>query len=348
MKLTARILLPTLLSFLFVFVFMGQGFAKPTCGILWFYPDKALTEDFDNTFMTNRYALLLDQLNIYDVLPPEQIEQAIGAEQMVEPCREKACAIDIGKKANADYMIYGTVGHVGKLYSLETNFVNVETNNVVNSCVTDFEGTPEAFIKETPPHNIRTLLNVQQTPPDWGAPTKPLDIAEEEEKVEKPKPKKPAPKKKPAAKKEPKIKKEPKAEPKGEKALYFGPRIGGGLSDQGVAEFGVGFEVQYTHFSLTLMGNDDGFSGGISYYLNATGDSPYLAIMGLYYDQSSGTDEIGRIIGLMGGYRYHIMEHLDINASIGIGYNNWDETEGDRDGDEECVPLGMISFGYMF
>ncbi len=336
MKLSARILLSTFLSFSITLVFLGQGYAKPTCGILWFYPDKASTENYESRYITNRYTLLLDQLNIYEVIPPEEIEQSIGADQMMEPCKEKGCAIDIGKKVDADYMIYGTLGHVGKLFSMETSFVNVETANIVNSTVTDFEGTQDEFIKEAPPHNIRSLLNVQQTPPDWGAPTVPT------EEVEKAPPEKARP-----IEKE-KKKKKIKAKPKKEKELSFGPRIGGGLSDRGVAEFGIGFEVQYSHLSLTVLGNDDGVSGGISYYLNAAGNSPYIALVGIYYDEDTGTDEIGRIIGLMAGYRYCITENLDVNAGIGIGYNNWDQTEGDRDDDDECVPLGMISIGYMF
>lgn len=338
MKLTARILLPTLLSFLLVFVFMGQGFAKPTCGILWFYPDKESAEDFESRYITNRYALLLEQLNIYEVLPPEQIEQSLGADQMGEPCREKACATNIGEKIDADYMIYGVPGHVGGLYSLNTTFVNVETNTIVNSTVTDLEGTQDEFIQEAPPHNIRSLLNVQQTPPDWGAPTGPAEVPGEKEKVEEPPPEKPSPETKPAA--------EPEEE---EKAFSIGPRIGLGASDEGVYEYGLGFEVQYSNISLTVLGSDAGFSGGISYYLNATGDSPYLALVGIYYDdEDGGVDEIGRIYGIMAGYRYHLIENLDINAGIGIGYSNWDQTEAPRDNDEELAPLGMITLGYMF
>ncbi|MDZ7830445.1 MAG: hypothetical protein U5L07_01695 [Desulfobacterales bacterium] len=333
MRLAGRILLTAILTFLFIFAFMGQGYAKPTCGILWFYPDEASTEFHESRYITNRYAILLDQLNIYEVIPPEQIEQSLGAERTADPCRDKDCAINIGKMVNADYIIFGTLGHVGGLYSLETTFLNVETATIVNSAVTDLEGTREEFIQKAPPHNIRSLLNVQKTPPDWGAPTKP---PAKREKPEKPSPDKPAPKH------------EAKAEPAEEKAFQIGPRIGGAGSDDGF-ELGIGFEVRFSNLSFSILANEAGFASGLSYYLHASGNSPFLTLSGAYYDdEDGGVDEIGRIYGLLAGYRYYIMDHLDIRAGIGAAYINWDQTERPFRNDEEYVPIGEITFGYMF
>lgn len=333
MKLAGRILLTAILAFLFIFVCMGQGYAKPTCGILWFYPDEASAEFHESRFVTNRYAILLDQLNIYEVIPPEQIEQSVGAERMIDPCRDKDCAINIGQKINADYIIYGTLGHVGSLYSLDTTLLNVETDTIVNSAVTDLEGAREEFIQKAPPHNIRSLLNVQETPPDWGAPTRPPEKPEE--------PEKPSPDKSVS-------KAEPKAEPAEKKPFQIGPRIGGAGSDDGF-EAGIGFEVRFSNLSFMLLANDAGFAGGISYYLHASGNSPFLALSGAYYDdEDGGVDEIGRIYGLLAGYRYYIMDHLDVRAGIGAAYINWDQTEAPRKEDEEYVPIGEITFGYMF
>ena len=329
MKLVGRILLGTVLSFLTVFLLVGQGYAKPTCGILWFYPDEASAEFYESRFITNRYTVLLEQLNIYEIIPPEQIEKAVGADALIEPCKEKECAINIGKKVDADYMIYGILGHVGNLYSLDTTFLNVETNTIVNSSVTDVEGTRDEFIQKAPPHNIRSLLNVQQTPPDWGAPT-PTD------KLEKP------------AAEEPSTAKKPEAKPVEKKALQFGPRLGIGASDDGI-ELGVGFEVRHSNLSFLIIASDAGFAGGLSYYLHAAGNSPYLALVGAYYDdEDDGVDEIGRIYGLLGGYRYCVNENLDVRAGIGVGYFNWDQTEFPRKDDEEFVPIGEVTIGYMF
>jgi len=330
MKLAGQILLTAILSFLFVFVFMGQGYAKPTCGILWFYPDEASAEFHESRFITNRYTILLEQLNIYEVMPPEQIEQTVGADRMIDPCKEKDCAVNIGKMVNADYIIYGTLGHVGNLYSLDTTFLNVETATIVNSAVTDLEGAREEFIQKAPPHNIRSLLNVQNTPPDWGTPTKPP------KKAEKPSKEKPSPLA------------EPKAEPAEEKPFQIGPRIGVAASDDGV-EAGIGFEVRFSNLSFMALGNDAGYAGALSYYLHTSGNSPFLALSGAYYDdEDEGVDEIGRIYGILAGYRYYIIDHLDIRAGVGAAYINWDQTEAPFKNDEEYVPIAEVTLGYMF
>ena len=324
MKLAGRILLTAILSFLFIFVFMGQGYAKPTCGILWFYPDEASAEDYESRYISNRYALLLDQLDIYEVIPPEQIEESIGKSKATEPCKEKECAISLGKQMNADYMIFGVIGHIGNLYSLDTSLVNVDTGTLINSSVTDFEGPRDQFVQEAPPDNIRSLLYVQNTPADWGKPTKPS------EKLEKP------------------MVEEKPPEPAEAKPLQVGPRLGIGASDDGL-EVGLGIEARYSNLSFIILGNDAGFAGGLSYYLHASGNSPYLSIVGAYYDdEDEGVDEIGRIYGLLAGFRYYIIDHLDIRLGIGAGYFNWDQTEPPHKNDEEYVPIGEITFGYMF
>jgi hypothetical protein len=41
-----------------------------------------------------------------------------------------------------------------------------------------------------------------------------------------------------------------------------------------------------------------------------------------------------------------------LNAGIGAGYVNWDQTEsndfGDRENDEEIIPIGELTLGNMF
>jgi hypothetical protein len=136
------------------------------------------------------------------------------------------------------------------------------------------------------------------------------------------------------------------------KKFHFGPRVGIGASDDGV-EFGGGIEFRYLNVSFTAVGNDSGFGGGLAYYLHAEGNSPYLSAIGVYYDTDNhGRDEIGRIWGAIAGYRIMLGHGLDFNLGIGAGYVNWDQTDatkyGGKDSDDEIVPIGEATLGYMF
>ena len=74
----------------------------------------------------------------------------------------------------------------------------------------------------------------------------------------------------------------------------------------------------------------------------------------------NGVDEIGRIYGLMLGYRLgfdtfmekDFAQNMDARIGVGAGYVNWDQTElnknGKKDSDEEFIPLFEVSLGYMF
>jgi hypothetical protein len=185
-------------------------------------------------------------------------------------------------------------------------------------------GDRRGFAEKVPLENLKSLLGVSQLP-------EAVEIA--------------------SAKGEPTAADESKA-PAPAKKFHFGPRIGIGASDDGV-EFGGGLECRFANLSFSILGNDAGFLGGFAYYLHAEGNSPYLSLIGVYYDtENHGLDEIGRIWGILAGYRIMLGHGLDLNAGIGAGYVNWDQTEsndfGDRENDEEIIPIGELTLGNMF
>ena len=112
-------------------------------------------------------------------------------------------------------------------------------------------------------------------------------------------------------------------------------------------------EAQYKHLSCQILLNTNGFAAGLSYYLNPADSSPFLAAVGSYYDtENNGVDEIGRIYGLLLGYRLNITDQLNARLGLGAGYINWDQTErnwkGTKESDEEIIPIFELSLGYMF
>ena len=328
---------------LLVFTMPGYCSEKPSCAVLLFHPDMSSSNVYESQMMSNKYAQLLDRLDMFDVIDFNEVADILKNKNALDyekTCTDLGCALKIGNKLNVDFVIYGIIGNVGSLFSLETTLVNVAGGNETQHAVYDFEGTQKEFDDTAPGENIKALFGINEIPagkeplnPDLG-----IVIPPEPEAI---------------------VKDEIKA-PVETKALHFGPRIGIGASNDGV-EIGGGFEVQFKKLSFQFLLNNDGFASGVSFYLHPEGNSPFVSIVGSYYDtKNHGEDEIGRIYGLLFGYRIALdhyvkkdfAKHINVRVGLGAGYVNWDQTgvkaPDVKDSDEEIIPLVEFTLGYTF
>ncbi len=322
----------------------GYSSEKPTCAVLLFHPDKASSNLYESQFISTQYAELLKRLDMFDVIDYKKVEDLLknqNADDLEKTCSDLGCALKIGKKLDVDFVIYGIIGNVGSLYSLDTTLVNIAGGNETQHSLYDFEGTQEEFAKNAPAENIKSLFGVYEIPAGKETPKSEIVTPMTPEKVEE----------------TPEV-----VEPveKKVKKLHFGPRLGVGASNDGI-QFGGGFEVQFSQLSFQFLLNGDGFASGFSFYLHPEGNSPFMSLVGSYYDtENHGVDEIGRIYGLLLGYRITLdnylhkefAKHVNARLGVGAGYVNWDQTEpnrgGVKDGDEEIIPLFEFTLGYTF
>jgi len=291
------------------------------------HADEASTDiyEFESKTLTTRFTEELTKFGKYEVMDNGEMTKILSSQGEggeIKTCKLKGCAVRSGAALNVDYVIYGVFGHVGSMYSIETNLVEVKTGNLVQQVTTDYEGDRRSFAEKVPLENLKSLLGVSELPEGTDVTTAKTEAPVAEET------------------------------PASTKKFHFGPRIGIGASDDGV-EFGGGLEVRFSNLSLNVLGNDAGLLTGLAYYLHAEGNSPYLSAIFVYYDtESHGLDEIGRIWGALAGYRIILGHGLDLNLGIGAGYVNWDQTEspdfGKKENDEEIIPIGELTLGYMF
>jgi len=320
---------------------------KPTCLVLIFYPDEASSDQLEGRYITNKFAQILDRLDIYDVIDRTELTQRITDEKywkIVETCKDNECAIEAGRLVNVDYVIHGIVGHIGSLASLDTTLLNIKTGEVVNVAGTDYEGSKENFAEKVPEANIKSLFGILSIPEAPEATVAPA-AQEEKETVES----EIVPEQ--TTEEEPEVQEVAK-----EKKFHIGPRIGLVASDDG-AELGGGIEVQFSHLSCQILGNDAGFGGGLSYYLHPNSNTPFFSVVAAYYeDEHSSGDEEGVILGVLLGYRLNINEKLNARIGLGAGVVDWERDEWTDDKnkehgkqrDKELIPIAELTLGYMF
>ena len=333
-----------LAAIVFLLAFSAAGYCneKPTCAVLMFYPDVASTEMNESRYLSEQYADILSRVGLFEVINHKDVTRMLEEKKTAninQACASKDCALAVGQMLNVDYAIYGVIGHIGNLSSLETGLVNVKNENEAQRAVTDFEGSQQEFADTAPSENIKSLFGVTNLPGKQAV------IKEETVRSAEPVV--------PENQQAQMAQEEQNAEPvENGKNLYIGPRIGVGATNDGV-EFGGGLEAQFKHLACQFLMNTDGFAAGISYYLNQEGSSPFLSLVGTFYDtENQGIDEIGRIYGLLLGYRLNITDQLNARLGLGAGYVNWDQTEfnnkGTKDKDEEAIPIFEVSLGYSF
>ncbi len=341
----------TFLSILFLLVLIKPGDCseKPTCAVLLFHPDTASSDISESQMLSGAYARLLDRLDMFEVTDYKEVADILKSKnvsEMESTCTDLGCALKVGNKLNVDFVIYGIIGNVGSLFSLDTTLVNVAGGNETQHAVYDFEGTQGEFLKNAPAENIKSLFGLYEIPSALEEPVPATATAVATPETAQ-------------AQEQSPLVEEPEVSEKS-RTLRFGPRIGLAASNDGV-EFGGGFEVRFSKLSLQVLLNGDGFAGGCSFYLQEEGNSPFISLAGSYYDtENNGVDEIGRIYGLILGYRLgfdtfmkkDFAQNMDARIGVGAGYVNWDQTElnknGKKDSDEEFIPLFEVSLGYMF
>ncbi|MBC2716855.1 MAG: hypothetical protein HF978_16245 [Desulfobacteraceae bacterium] len=334
--------------FLLVLALPGYCSEKPTCAVLLFHPDMASSNIYESQMISSRYAELLDRLDMFDVIDYKKIDEILINKNVLDlekTCTDLGCALKIGNKIGVDFLIYGIIGNVGNLYSLDTTLVNIAGGNETQHAVYDFEGTQEEFAKNAPAENMKSLFGIQEIPEKEIIPVTAAAVTAGELKQE-----------------ETQVVEDAPVAPAHEELKDFRVAIRGGIAfDFDNLEPGAGIELKFKKLSFAFLANGDGFATGLSYYLHQEGNSPFFSVVGSYYDTKNkyGIKEIGRIYGILLGYRVtfdsfmeaDMAKNIDTRIGLGAGYVNWDERGGTpytSASDEEFIPLFEVTLGYTF
>lgn len=119
--------------------------AKPTCAVLTFDAMEGVMPG-ECKILSNRFRAELNRLGAYRLLSREKMSEILKtrAFSRSENCSVAECAIEAGKMLRVDHMIYGSVGKIGTLYSLNAYAVDVKSGETVKSATVD---QPDEFEK---------------------------------------------------------------------------------------------------------------------------------------------------------------------------------------------------------
>ncbi len=133
------------LTFILLIPLSNLG-ATTTIAVMDFIP-KGVT-DVEASALTDRLRTELVRIGKYDIVEREMMNILL-AEQgfQMTGCTDQKCIVAAGQILNAAQIIAGSIGRVGRIYTVSARMVDVETGRVVQTATFDHEGSIEELLR---------------------------------------------------------------------------------------------------------------------------------------------------------------------------------------------------------
>ncbi len=73
-------------------------------------------------------------------------------------CSSVECAVEAGQQLGVEYMIYGSIGRIGSMFTMNVQIASVEKGAVVAGTTMDYSGRIEGLLTEGMARAVERLL----------------------------------------------------------------------------------------------------------------------------------------------------------------------------------------------
>ncbi len=139
----------TVLLFL-VITFFSAGYAqeknKLRIAILDFNNTGGLSKQ-ETVTLGNRLRSMLVKTNAFVVLERGQMDEVLNEQGFQQTgCTTTECAVEMGRMLNVQKMISGSIGKLGKTYTIDLSLIDVQTAQIEKSFFRDFKGEIDGLL----------------------------------------------------------------------------------------------------------------------------------------------------------------------------------------------------------
>ncbi len=101
--------------------------------------------------ISDRIRIEIDKLGVYNIIERGLMEEVLREQafQLTGACTESSCLVEVGRMLAVHYIVGGSVSKIGKLFTIETRIIDVESGDIVNSVIEDYNGPIENLIVQT-------------------------------------------------------------------------------------------------------------------------------------------------------------------------------------------------------
>ena len=98
--------------------------------------------------LTQRLASEMISLEVYQVLERSEMKRLLEEQKFqYSGCVDLKCAVDIGKMIGAKYMVVGSISQMGKVFTVDSRLIYVETSEAYSSGQYTSEGSIDDLVK---------------------------------------------------------------------------------------------------------------------------------------------------------------------------------------------------------
>jgi len=146
MKSVYSLILLTLTLFLFVSISIGQTEKKKNIAVIDLDSRGGLSEAEIGT-LTDRMRSMLVRTQAFNVIDRGLMEEVLSEQGFqMSGCTSTDCAVEAGKILGVEQMVSGTIGKLGKLYTVDVILIDVSTSQIIKSLTRDYSGEIEGLI----------------------------------------------------------------------------------------------------------------------------------------------------------------------------------------------------------
>lgn len=97
--------------------------------------------------LTDRLRSMLVRTNTFTVVDRGLMEDVLSEQGFqMSGCTSTDCAVEAGKILGVEQMLSGTIGRLGKLYTIDIVLIDVSTSQIIKSLTRDYRGEVEGLI----------------------------------------------------------------------------------------------------------------------------------------------------------------------------------------------------------
>jgi len=113
--------------------------------------------------LSDRLRVELHETDRFEVMERERMEEILEEQafQLSDVCDTEVCAVEIGKLIGVQKMVIGSLGRLGRAYTLSIRMVDVETGIVERTAKEDYRGPVEDLLTVPVPRLAKRLAGLK-------------------------------------------------------------------------------------------------------------------------------------------------------------------------------------------
>jgi TolB-like protein len=128
-----------------------------TAAVLTFDAGAGVTKE-EVALLTDRFAIELDRAQVYTLVSRSKTKEILEQKSDTPACSSVECAVKAGKRLDVKYVIYGSVGHIGSMYTVNVHMAEVEKGSEIVVATADFKGKVEELLTDGMRQSATSLL----------------------------------------------------------------------------------------------------------------------------------------------------------------------------------------------